>query len=126
VPLTEPRVLAECAGCQLVEHGPRLSFVERNVRAHAVALFVLGLLVLIVGANGVLWLTQGQPIAAAFLGMATVLGVAFGFVLRAFRRRRALGLAELPALLVLDRAEGVLADGAGRKLAPLSQIGFRA
>jgi|LNFM01.1.fsa_nt_gb hypothetical protein len=119
------RVIAECAGTELVEDGARLVFVDRSVQGAAIAAFVSGLLTVIATLNSVVQLAQGNAEAAlVILLVGALAGLVLWFSLRAIRRKRARPVEELPPLLVLDRSQGVLCDSSGRALAPLSDLTF--
>lgn len=123
--------IARCGGYELVEVGPRLHFVDRDIGAHTIALFVLGLLAFITSVNGVLQLAlsfDGGGIA--LLGaVLLVVGVGFGWVThlvaRARRARLALPASGLRLIVALDRERGTIEDGHGRVFGPLAGARFR-
>lgn len=119
------QTIATCGGYEMVEDGPRIYFIDRATNGHAVALFVLGLIAVIGGVNGVVWAASRQLLLAAILlGVAAVFAGIFALVLRARRRRAALPWHELPRLASIDRQTGAAHDDQGRAIAPLQQVVF--
>lgn len=125
------KTLAVCGGYELIEEGPRLLFVERGTDAHAIALFVLGLLALILGANGILqvglWAGGGgHPVAGLVLGLGAVLSaVLFVALWRARKVKAGRPLERHHVALAIDLGQGALVDGNGRPLAGLDGVVFR-
>jgi hypothetical protein len=121
--------IADCGGYELFEDGPRLLFVQRATGAYSVGLFVLGLLVFILGVNGVLQIaiasSGGSAVAGVILLVLAVgAGAVIPLVLKAKRAQEAQPI-DACVTLVVDRAQGVVADRAGRALAPLQGVIFR-
>lgn len=123
------RAIADNGRFVLAEDGPRLLFVERRGLVPAWAVYVAGLLTMILTANAAIAVGVGVGRRDGTLTLGLVLFVVaalagWGCValvrLRIARRDRALDPAE--AIVVLDREAGVLLDGAGRKLAPLAEV----
>jgi hypothetical protein len=117
------RIVVETAGCVVVEEGPRVHFAHRSGGGLMIAAFVLGLLTLITTVNGVAQIALafssggGHALAGVvLLGLGTVVGGSFAFVIRRYRRVRAAGVETLPRMLSIDRSRGVLLDGVGREL----------
>ena len=119
------QTIATCGGYEMVEVGPRIYFIDRETHGYAIAMFVVGLLTLMVGVNGFFQLMLGRVAAGVILGAAAAgLVVVFGVVLRARRARLALRWDAMPPLAYLDRATGTVHDASGRTLAHLAQVAF--
>jgi hypothetical protein len=117
--------IATCNGYEVIEDGPRLYFIDRATNGFTIALFVLGLITLIAGLNGVVWAVSRQLLLSAILlGVAGVFGSIFVLVLRARRRRASRAWNELGALAFIDRQTGVAHDGGGQAVAPLGHVTF--
>jgi len=119
------QTIATCGGYEMVEVGPRIYFIDRGTGAHAIALFVLGLLVGLTGINGVVQLSLGNVIAGLIIGgVGGLFAAVFVLVLRARRRRLALRWDQHAPLAFIDRQTGSAHDGAGQPIAPLAQVAF--
>jgi hypothetical protein len=111
--------IATCGGYELYEDGPRLVFVERPTGGIDIALFVVGLLTLITGVNGVVWAVQLATPALVLLPIALVFGGIFALLWRWRRSTKQRPPGDLPALLILDRAQNAVCNGSGQPIAPL-------
>ena len=75
----------------MVEVGSRIYFIDRGTGGYVIALFVLGLLTVITGINGVVQLAMGNALAGLIVGaVGAVFGAVFALVLRLRRARLAL------------------------------------
>lgn len=109
----------------MVEDGPRIYFIDRATSGFTIALFVLGLIAVIVGLNGVIWALSGQLLVCAILlAAAGVFAGIFVLALRARRRRATRPWNEVGALAFIDRQTGSAHDGGGQTVAPLGQVAF--
>lgn len=125
------RALADNGRFVLAEAEGRLLFIERRGLIPAWAIFVVGLLTVILAVNGgvQLWfgVQAGDVRIVVGLGLAAA-GALAGFGCAALLRRRRLrnqrGLDAAEAIVVLDRPAGVLRDAAGRVLAPVDRVRF--
>ena len=113
-------VIARCNGTLLVEDGDRLGVVEQGGGWVGTALFVTGLIALILAGNGIFWLTQVPALGAGLLAGAA-LAIAAAVALFRARRRRAAAPPAAP-WLVFDLGAGALRDGAGATISPLDQV----
>jgi hypothetical protein len=123
--------LAVSSGVALRQHGQNVRFVELDTGWIPVTTFVLLLLTLVLGVNGIaqLWLGVTGDGQLSILGVVMLLvAVGFGYgalrCVRLRRKRERLPSSVLRSLAELDRQAGVLRDGAGRVLAPLARIHF--
>lgn len=119
-------VIVETAGCVAYEDGGRLHLAGRSTGGMLVAAFVVGLLVLVLGANGAVQLALSLPrgggsavLGLVLLGLGLLLVPLLVLILRRYRRARAAGVAALRPLLSLDLARGVLVGSGGQDLCPL-------
>lgn len=122
-----PNVLATCNEALLLQDGDNLVLARRR-ELSVTFVFVLGLAAALTGFNALFQLLMAAtrsgswPLALGLAGLSAVLVVALVAVLRARRRAKGQG----PHYeLVLDRARGVLLDGAGQVLAPLGGVSFQ-
>jgi hypothetical protein len=122
------QVVVETAGCVVVADGTQIHFARRASGPIVVAIFVLALLVLIFGANGVLqlawWLGGGHgspQLGALLLTLAVGAAVPLWLVVQRYRRVRAGGVHTLPRLLTVDTSRGMLLDAERRDLAPVDR-----
>ncbi len=123
------RAIADNGRFVLAEDGPRLLFVERRGLVPAWAVYVAGLLTVILTANAAIAVGFGVSRRDGTLTVGLVLFVVaalagWGCVAlvrrRIARRDRALDPAE--AILVLDLEARVLRDASGRQLATLAEV----
>jgi len=119
-------IIVETAGCVAYEEGGRLHLAERSTGGRLVGAFVVGLLTLVLGANGVvqlaLSLSRGGGslvLGLVLLGLAALLVPVLVLLVRSYRRARGAGVAALRPLLTIDLARGVLMAGTGQDLCPL-------
>jgi len=122
-------VLAESSGVALIERGPRIYVVDRGTRGFYTAGFVAGLIALIVGINGIVQLVlvaMGEggivPFGAIALTIGALAGVGLWRIVVTIRKRRGLSLEQLGAVVIVDRQQGMLCNGAGQPIAPLGGV----
>jgi hypothetical protein len=111
--------LARCNGTVLVEAARGIGLVEQGGGWIVVAIFVFGLLGLLLGVSGVALVVSG---VLGALGMVAGAAVAIALVVVLIKKKRALATAELgPPWLVIDlEARAVLQHG--RPPVPLDQL----
>lgn len=113
-------IVARCNGTLLVEDGDRLGVAEQGGGWINVAVFVTGLLTVILLVNGVVMLSIVGLAGAVLVGGSLVLGAALVGLLRLRRRRRA---APPPApWLVFDRGARAVIDSNGSQLASFDRV----
>jgi len=125
------RAIADNGRFVLAEDAERLLFIERRGLVPAVAVFVAGLLTVILAVNGPLMLGLGIRDGDARISVGIVLTLAAGLaglacaaLVRLRRARHAEPLQPTSAIVILDRPAGLLRDGSGRELAPLTEVRF--
>ena len=123
-------ILCESAGWVLFSQGPRLVFANRGTSYRRVLLFVLALLTLIFGVNGIVWFVVGirsGEISMLGIGLTAVAVLAaFGAsrVWAADERERPAIPGEDAWVAVIDLETQVLESPTGESLAPLSSVRF--
>lgn len=124
------RAIADNGRFVLAEDGPRLLFVERRGLVPAWAVYVAGLLAVILTATAAIAVGFGvrRQDGTMTLGLVLlVVGVLAGWGCVVLARRRTAirerALDPAQAIVVLDREAGVLRGG-GRELARLDQVRF--
>lgn len=123
------RALADNGRFVLAEDGARLVFLERRGLVPAWALFVVGLIAGITGLASVgIAAAVHEPGRWLAVAILLAIGGVFAMLLRWLMKRRrerlARPLAIAEAIAVIDAGAGVLADAAGRTLAPLTGVKF--
>lgn len=124
----QPQLLAEHAGTALYQLDDELYLLQRGTGWTLVVTFVLGLIIFILGINGVVQIAlsfagEGHLVAGLILAAVGALaGTALYFV-RRFVRTRA-GFRPDRVMLVMDLMKGELRTGTGRQLAMLNQVRF--
>ncbi len=123
-------ILSESAGSVLFSAGPKLVFANRGTSYRRVLLFVLALLTLIFGVNGIVWLVVGirsgeTPMLGILLAAVAALA-AFGAsrVWAADQQERTVIPGRDTWVAVLDLETRALESPAGEPLAPLSSVRF--
>lgn len=124
--------IASGSGTAILKDGERLLIVRRGGPGLSIALFVAGLLTVIVGLNGVAQLVMafsGHGVGFTGAAILCAAGGVGGAVLVALLRKRKLRngvpLDQLPIICVLDFTQGGLLDTHGGLLAPLSNVRMR-
>lgn len=118
--------IATCGGYQLYEEGPRLVFLNRGTGCFGIATYVAGLIGLVTGGNGVVWLVNGAPVPAAVLLVVCAASVcAAVFMWKHSRSVESAPPSIQSATVVVDREKLVITDGAGRVLGPLEGASFQ-
>lgn len=107
---------------RLYQAGARLLFCDRGSQ-RTTARFIAGLLAGIFLANGIAQLAMRHVALGVPMLAIGSLGASIYFALDRARRKRNAAV-DVPAVLVLDLAQGVLLDGNGRTLAPLADVRF--
>ncbi|MBK9072053.1 MAG: hypothetical protein IPL79_13775 [Myxococcales bacterium] len=120
--MNQRQLLVAQGSLLLYKEGARLLFCDRGSQA-TTARFVSGLLAAILLANGIAQvalhnLVVGLPLLAVG-GLCALTFLALG---KARRKRNT--VADVPPVLVLDLGQGLLLDGTGRTLAPLTDVTF--
>jgi hypothetical protein len=126
------RIVAECAGSTIAERGPRLVFVDRGLGWAPAALFVTGLLALVLGANGAAQLAGaalgraggGGPLGAVLLAAAALPGALFAATFAHYRRAARRDLGAYVPTCVVDFEAGWLLSAEGARVAPLADVHF--
>lgn len=123
-------ILCESAGWVLFSDGARLVFADRRTSYRHVLVFVLALIVVIAGSNGIWWLVVGLRAGTAHqLGIVLILvaglsGFAASRIWSAVKQERT----EIPArdawVAVIDLEARTLEAAGGEVLAPLSSVRF--
>jgi hypothetical protein len=130
-PDSRPRVLAEGAGFEIVAVGDRVWFFHRRTWGPTIAASVSGGVAAIATINVVLLTTSrlaGGGLDAPWAAIAIVLLVAVlggsicWFSLKLRRRRLERPHAELRPLAIVDRTTGMLLDGDGLTIAPVTHV----
>ena len=124
--------IASGSGAAIFKDGGRLLIVRRGGTETASALFVVGLVTLIVGLNGVLQLAMafsggGVGLAGAMI-LCAVGGVAGALLVALLRQRKRVHrtpLDQLPIICVLDFSQGWLLGPDGGWWARLSDVRMR-
>jgi hypothetical protein len=116
------RILARCGADVLVDEGTRWVFGHQAGGGGGTFLYVSALIAVIVGGNGIFWMTQG--VWRLGLGMLAASAL-FIWLFVAFRRsQKAARTSPVLPALVLDFDAQALLDGQGRRLASLDQVQF--
>lgn len=130
----QPRVLADSGATVVAEHGPLVVVIDRGSGPLATTAFVLGVLAVVFGGFGAVTLALAAstgrgadadvpPMASAvFLAVGLALAAATIAVVRRIKAKHRQPLTGYRPVAVFDRARGVLIDGDGKVLAPLSQV----
>ena len=123
-------VLCETAGWVLFSDDSRLVFADRGTSYRRVVMFVAGLITVILGANGLLWLGLGiregklSTPGIVLVTLALLGGFGVSRMLAAEKRERL----EIPSredwVAVIDLESRKLETAGGETLAPLSSVRF--
>lgn len=126
----EKTILCESAGWVLFSDGPRLVFADRGTSYRRVLLFVLGLIAVITGGNGVVWLVLGGrsgEISTLGVVLTAVAAVAVWGALRVRAAEKREGEV-IPGRdtwkAVLDLEKQTLESPQGETLSSLSEVRF--
>ena len=123
-------ILCESAGWVLFSDGARLVFADRGTSHRHVLVFVLGLLTVIAGINGIFWLVagirSGETHVLGIVLVCVALLSAFGAsrVWAAEKRDRVLVPEERTWVAVINLEAQELETPEGESLAPLSSVRF--
>lgn len=123
-------ILCESAGWVLFSDGLRLVFADRGTSYRRVLVFVLALLTVIGGANGIVWLVAGirsgetSLLGIELLAVAGLSALGASRVWAAEKRDQELVPGEETWVAVLDLDSQTLEDPEGEPLAPLSSVRF--
>ncbi|MGU3502194.1 hypothetical protein [Mycobacterium sp. C31M] len=118
------RIIADHGGLVIAEDGPDILVIDRGNGAAETTAFVLLVGTLVCGGFGIIALLLGgvpTPVAAAVLGVGTLLGIGLFVMVRSIRRRRHAPLDTFVPIAVFDRARRTYRDGTGRQV-PLDHI----
>ena len=130
IPGMETRILCQSAGWVLFEHGRRLVFADRGTSYRRVLLFVLALLAVIAGCNGLVWLMAGMRsgeisrLGTGLIGTAAVAGLVGWWLWEADKRERATLPARDAWIAVVDLDARTFETPGGELLAPLTEVRF--
>ena len=123
-------ILCESAGWVLFSDGQRLVFADRGTSYLTVLVFVLALITVIAGGNGIVWLVAGirsgeaSRLGFVLLVVAGLAGLGAWKIRAADKQRQT----EIPAqstwVAVIDLESRVLATPAGEALAPMTNVRF--
>lgn len=126
-----PTILTDVAGHVLYEDGPRLVFVDRKTGWTFWARFVLGLVTVIVGLNGVAQLGMALTDNGGILifgviatGVAAVGLFALVTLHRWVKSRARQPISDFRPIVVLDRERNVLMGPEGQTIAALQDVYF--
>jgi len=120
--MTQRQLLVAQGSLLLYRDGTRLLFCDRGSQATS-ARFVTGLLAAILIANGCAQaLLRNLAVGLPMLALGATSGTIFFALGKARKRRNA--ATDVPPVLVLDLAQGVLQDGAGATIAQLVDVKF--
>ena len=126
----DSEILCESAGWVLFSDGQRLVFADLGTSWRRVLLFVLALLSLITGVNGIVWLVAGMrsgqtsTLGIALLAAGGLAGAGAWWTWALEKRDRATIPARDAWVAVLDLEAQTLETPEGELLAPLSDVRF--
>ncbi len=124
------QVLDDTGGFVVCRDGNRIVFINRGTRWTIWMRFVLALVAVILGINGIAQLAlsfSGQGIlllGVTFTAAGGLAGAGFVGVHRHAKREKAKSLADYPPLAVADLDHGVLLGPTGQPLARLQDVSF--
>jgi len=122
---TEPRILADTGGLVVTDDGRRVLVIDRRTGGLAMAVFVLGLLGVVIGGFGLVALfTLSGVLSASFLIAGVLFAAGAGFAFRVIRQRRSQPLHACRPVAVMDRKLGLFSY-AGGAIMPLDQVRFQ-
>lgn len=126
----DSEILCDSAGWVLFSDGQRLVFADLGTSYLRVLLFVLALISLITGVNGIVWLVAGMRsgqismLGTALLAAAVFTGLGAWWTWTVEKRGRAVIPPRDAWVAVLDLEAQTLETPAGELLAPLSDVRF--
>ena len=126
----ESQILCQSAGWVLFADGQRLVFADRGTSYRRVLLFVLALLTVIAGCNGIVWLVAGMRsgetsrLGIVLIAAAGLAGLGAWRVWAAEQRDRIVIPLQDTWVAVVDLENRTLEAPSGESLAPLSDVRF--
>ncbi len=120
------QTLIDTGGLVITDDGRRVNVIDRATGGRTIAVFVLGVVALVVGGFGVVVMAMGVPsrgLGAVFTGVGLLFAAGAVAILRTIKRRRAQPLGNCRSVAVLDRKLGLFTV-AGGALLPLGQVRF--
>ena len=118
--------LFDTGGLVITDDGRRVNVIDRATGGRMIALFVLGVIALIVGGFGVIAMALAVPssgLGAICTGAGLIVAAAAVWILRTVKRRRAQPLGSCRSVAVLDRKLGLFTM-AGGGLLSLDRVCF--
>lgn len=124
----QQQILCETAGWVLFSDGLRLVFADRRTAYRRVIMFVLSLLTVVFGANGVIWWVVGiqsgelSKLGAILIGVAALCSLSVSQLWATEQRERAVIPARGAWVAVFDLENQTLENPEGEILTPLAEV----